>query len=140
MVQGIEKREFERIKTPNLVIDYKINDSESIYQAEVVNLSAGGLLFLRNTFLVKNDQVLIKFPFKHKKILITGIVLRLDGREVGIHFTSSEAEVEKFVELFNQEYPQYKREISRKNKDALFDEAHEKRKHSKKDDDMLDID
>ncbi|HDP80824.1 MAG TPA: PilZ domain-containing protein [Spirochaetes bacterium] len=104
MKKSFDKRTFPRIRTPKLVIDYKIKETEQVYKAELLDVSAGGLGFLRNAIISKNDVLIIKFPFKTQKILLTGQVIRLDGREVGVRFENPDSEIEKFVETFNDEY------------------------------------
>ncbi len=109
MRKSLDKRIFNRIKTPSLFMDYKIKGGDTVYKAELVNLSAGGICFLRNSIINKGDLLVVRFPFMSRKILLTGHVLRVDGREVGIKFLNTEEEVAQFVDLFNKEYPNFSR-------------------------------
>jgi hypothetical protein len=99
-----DKRYFIRLKTNSFSIDYKIADTTGVFSAKVINLSAGGICFLRASILEKGDILQIKFPFKSKKIILTAEVIRIEGREVAVKFLDDEHQIEKFVENFNLEF------------------------------------
>jgi hypothetical protein len=120
MRKSIDKRNTGRIKMPNIFIEYKVKGSDTPFKVEIVNISSGGLCFLRNSILTKNDVLLIKFPFKNAKVILEAQVLRLDGREVGVKFLNPEDEIGRFVEAFNYEYPSLSREAKGKGQPLLF--------------------
>ncbi len=105
MKRSIDKRNFGRIKTHRFVVDYKIKGRDPVYQVELINLGAGGMCFLRNSIINRDDQLLVKFPFKSRKIIMNGQIVRIDGREVAVRFANSEDEIKTFVDTFNEEYP-----------------------------------
>ncbi len=113
MRKSIDKRNFSRIKTSKLFVDYKMKGDISPTTVELVNVAAGGLCFLRKSVVNKGDTLTIKFPFKTQKVLLSGEILRIDGREVGVRFTSSENEIKNFVDVFNEEYTGLIKEASR---------------------------
>lgn len=113
MRKSIDKRGFSRIKTSKLFIDYKMKGDVTPTTVELVNVAAGGLCFLRNSVVNKGDALTIKFPFKTQKVLLSGEILRIDGREVGVRFTSSDNEIKNFVDVFNDEYAGLIKEASR---------------------------
>ncbi len=99
-----DKRIFIRLKTHNFSIEYKIAETTGVFNAKVINISAGGICFLRTSILEKGDIIQIKFPFKAKKIILTAEVKRIEGREVAVKFLDEEHQIEKFVENFNIEF------------------------------------
>jgi hypothetical protein len=99
-----DKRYFIRLKTNTFSIEYKIADTNGVFSARVINISAGGICFLRESILEKGDILQIKFPFKSKKIILTAEVIRIEGREVAVKFLDDERQIEKFVENFNLEF------------------------------------
>ncbi len=105
MKKSIDKRTYDRIKTPKFVVEYKIKGRDPVYQVELINLGAGGMCFLRNSILTRDDQLLIKFPFKTRKVILNGQIVRIDGREVAVRFDNGEDEIKTFVDTFNEEYP-----------------------------------
>jgi hypothetical protein len=99
-----DKRFFDRLKTNGFSIDYKIINGGSVYHADVINVSAGGICFLRTSILEKGDMLQIKLPFHSKKVILTGEIIRIEGREVAVKFLDDEHQIDKFVESFNTEY------------------------------------
>jgi hypothetical protein len=101
---SIDKRRDRRIKTPNLTIELGLKGDSSYKNAEVINLCAGGLCFLTN-FLIKPEELLfIEFQTRNKKIKLSGEVVRVSGREVGIKFTNTKEEIGYFIDCFNDEF------------------------------------
>lgn len=113
MKKSIDKRTYDRIKTPKFVVEYKIKGREPVYQVELINLGAGGMCFLRNSILTRDDQLLVKFPFKTRKVILNGQIVRIDGREVAVRFDNGEEEIKTFVDTFNDEYPLLARDSAR---------------------------
>lgn len=105
---SLEKREHERIKTSRFIIEYMVKGFDAVYKAEVINMSAGGLCYLRDAIVRKGDEIRIKFPFKSRKVIFTGEVVRVVGREVGVQFIEDEEKIELLVGVMNQEYPALK--------------------------------
>jgi len=105
------------MNTENLTVKFKIKGEKTVYTAEVINISAGGICLLRSTILDSGDIIHIRFPFESKKLLLTAKVCRIEGREVGIEFIDDDAIIEKFISLFNDEYPQLN-----KKEDRIFSE------------------
>lgn len=128
--RAMERRNFDRLKTTALFVEYKTNESDVVFKVEIINLSAGGVCFLRNSTINQNDVIQIKFPFRSRRIIMTGKVLRIDGKEVAVQFLNPEDEIERFVKIFNKEYPYLKRQLIQKddnyllmqNKEAVDDE------------------
>ena len=116
---NIDKRNNKRLKTHDLTVKYRLEGQNIINKADVINISSGGVCFLRSAYLEVGDVLHLKFPFKSKKILLTAKVTRMDGREAGIKFLDSDEEIEKFIKVFNEEYSQLKKEDYRK-KDNFF--------------------
>ncbi|MGV7927752.1 MAG: PilZ domain-containing protein [Spirochaetota bacterium] len=114
MKKSIDKRTFDRIKTPKFVVEYKIKGRDPVYQVELINLGAGGMCFLRNSIITRDDQLLVKFPFKTRKVILNGQIVRVDGREVAVRFANSEDEIKTFVDTFNEEYPLLARDSSKR--------------------------
>jgi hypothetical protein len=111
MINPHDRRNFDRLKTLNFKIEYSPLGSESLFNVEVVNISAGGICFLRDSFIRVGEHLNIMFPFKSRDVVLDGIVLRFDGREVALKFLNSEEELEKFVETFNAEYVQHFKKV-----------------------------
>ncbi|MBN1499147.1 MAG: PilZ domain-containing protein [Spirochaetes bacterium] len=105
MGRSIDKRGFFRVKVEKFKVKYRIVNSESDgVEVEVVNVSAGGICFLRDTSLFKGETIEILFPFKTKKIILKAEILRVEGREVGIQFIDEKNKVSDFLDVFNSEY------------------------------------
>lgn len=104
----MDKRDFNRIKTPRFFVEYRIRGSNAIDKVEVLNISAGGICFIRKSILNVNNILQIKFPFKTQKVVMTGLVARIDGQEVAAHFINNDEEIERFVKVFNNEYDEIK--------------------------------
>lgn len=68
--------------------------------AEIINMSTGGLCFLRDTVLYIGEQLLLKFPFK-SFYNINAEVKRVEGREVAVQFLESQDKIEKLIEAIN---------------------------------------
>ena len=98
MVRKLEKRSTDRIKTPRFFIEYMIDGNDTLYSVEVINISSNGLCFIRDSVLKKGDMIRVKFPFKTRKIVLTGHIIRLDGREAAVKFAETEKNLDKFVE------------------------------------------
>jgi len=114
MKKSLDKRNYNRIRTHALVVDYKIKGDDTVYSVGLVNLAAGGMCFLRNSIINRDDILTVKFPFRTQKILLTGQVIRLEGREVAVKFLNSDEEIKRFVDAFNDEYPQLSRTSGKK--------------------------
>lgn len=99
-----DKRYFDRLKTNSFSIDYKIINTNGINKADVINISAGGICFLRTSILEKGDIIQIKFPFHSRKVILTGEIIRIEGREVAVKFLDEERQIDRFVENFNIEF------------------------------------
>ncbi len=105
MGRSIDKRNFYRIKVEKFKVKYRIINSDSKgVDVDVVNISAGGICFLRDTSVYKGEEVEVLFPFKTKKIILRAEILRIEGREVGIRFITNKDKVEEFLDVFNTEY------------------------------------
>ena len=100
----MEKRNHERVRTEKFTVKYKFSENDYDSIATVLNVSGGGICLLRNAPINKNDIIDILFPFKEKKIILKAQVVRIEGREVGLKFVSSEDDVAVFVNSFNREY------------------------------------
>jgi hypothetical protein len=112
MDKSFEKRKYDRLKTEHFSIRYKLIDTEQEYIVNVLNISPQGICFIRNSIVQKNDIVLFLFPFKAKKMIIKGKIVRIEGREVAAEFLEKDEKIDDFVRLFNEEY----RSIVEKNK------------------------
>lgn len=99
-----DKRNFKRLKTNSFHIEYKIINGTGVYKADVINVSAGGICFLRASILEKGNILQIKFPFRSKKVILTAEIIRIEGREVAVKFLDEEHQIERFVENFNIEF------------------------------------
>jgi hypothetical protein len=108
MIGKSDKRTFNRIKISNMPLEYKIADCDGVFKAEVINLSAGGVCFLRTSILAEGDIIQLKFKFEASRIILKGEVIRIEGREAGVKFIDDEMAIEKFVECFNNEYSRLK--------------------------------
>jgi hypothetical protein len=106
---------------------------DAVYRADVINVSAGGLCYLRDAIVKTGDVIKIKFPFKSKKVVFNGEVIRVVGREVGVQFNETEDKIEMFIEILTSEYPALKEGLD-------IDIGKYKGKKKKKDDEnYLDI-
>lgn len=99
-----DKRTSNRVKTLNFRIAYMLYGTKTIYQAEVINLSVGGICFLRQSMIKKGDQLILTFPFRSKKIALNASVSRVIGREVAVKFHKNDKEIDTLASLFNAEY------------------------------------
>jgi len=72
------------------------------------------MCFLRNSILTRDDQLLVRFPFKTRKVILNGHIVRIDGREVAVRFANTEEEIKTFVDTFNEEYPLLARNSEKK--------------------------
>jgi hypothetical protein len=99
-----DKRYFDRLKTNSFSVEYKIINTNGVNKADVINISAGGMCFLRTSILEKTDIIQIKFPFHTKKVILTGEIIRIEGREVAVKFLDEERQIDRFVENFNIEF------------------------------------
>lgn len=115
-----DKRYFDRMKTNSFSIEYKIINSNGVYKADVINVSAGGMCFLRASILERNDVIQIKFPFHARKIILTGEIIRIEGREVAVKFLDDERQIDKFVDNFNIEFLGLKTKIKLVNDKQSF--------------------
>ncbi len=141
MARSIDKREYNRVKPLNLHIEYRYKKSDSVYKVFIINISAGGICFIRNSIIHKGDILQIKFPFKSKKIILDAKVIRVEGREVAIKFLDSEEKIDKFVEVFNEEYPLIsKRDITLNERLSTEKIAYQNDKSNKDLDSILNID
>ncbi len=105
-----DKRETQRLKTRNLIMQYRLPGRDTTYTGEVINMSAGGLCFLRQGLIDKGTTIQIRFPAIAKKIILSGTVIRIDGRETSVKFTTDEKEIEQFIAEFNRFYALSKKE------------------------------
>ena len=112
MSRAFDKRDTDRISTEAFFVQYKLANDDNVFSVEVLNVSAGGMCFLRDSVLYKKDEIRILFPFKSRKMLLKGVVVRVEGREVAIQFQDKQERIDTFVKIFNDEY----REISEENK------------------------
>lgn len=104
MALPFERRDFERIRTDKFTVEYRVISDDHTVLADVINVSGGGICFLRNVPIKKGDVIQVLFPFKTKKVVLKAQVMRLEGREVGLKFIDEEKKVDEFVEIFNREY------------------------------------
>ncbi len=132
MRKSIDKRNTGRIRTPHILVEYKLKGTDALFKVELVNVSSGGMCFLRNSVVAKNDILVIRFPFKSSKVILEAQVLRIDGREVGVKFTSPEEEIGRFVDSFNYEYASLASQAKDRQQPLLFSK--------KTDDDDMDPD
>jgi hypothetical protein len=114
---NIDKRNHKRLRTHELIVKYKIEGQTVVHKADIIDISAGGICFLRSAYLEIGDVLQLKFPFESKKIVLTAKVIRVDGREAGVKFLDSDDQVEKFIKIFNLEYPKLKKEDYRNKED-----------------------
>ena len=111
MNKSYDRRSFNRVKTRNFRIEYRIKERNLSSWVEVVNVSNGGVCFLRDSLIQVGMQLEIRFPFKTREIVMRGTVIRFDGREVALEFKNSENEINRFVETFNMEYQTYFKDV-----------------------------
>lgn len=111
MNKSYDRRNFNRVKTRNFRIEYRIKEQNISSWVEVVNVCNGGVCFLRDSIIQVGMQLEIRFPFKTREIVMRGTVIRFDGREVAMEFKNSEKEINRFVETFNLEYQTYFKDI-----------------------------
>lgn len=120
---NLDKRNHKRLKTQDLIVKYKVEGETTVYKAELINISAGGVCFLRSAYLELGNIIHLKFPFKSRKILLTAKVIRVDGREVGIKFLNPDEQIDKFIKTFNEEYPQLKKQERYRKKEDYYKEG-----------------
>lgn len=141
MRKPIDNRHHNRTQTDKFYIDYKIEGSNAVYNARVINVGAGGMCFLRNAIIEKGDIIQIKFPFKTKKVILTGEIVRVDSREVGVKFIDDEMQIERFVYAFNSEFREVKTSgFKRGEKLFSFDQEADVENDNEKFDDIFDLD
>ncbi|MDA3901372.1 MAG: PilZ domain-containing protein [Spirochaetes bacterium] len=112
MSRAFDKRDSDRLDTEAFYVQYKLTNDENVFSVEVMNVSPGGICFLRDSVLYRKDEIKILFPFKSRKMLLKGEVVRVEGREVAVQFKDKQERIDLFVKIFNEEY----REISNENK------------------------
>lgn len=98
-----DKREFLRFRSVVLNVEFMHSPDRYFSCVEIVDVSSGGLCFLTNTNLRINDKLTFQFSFGADKILMSGNVARINGREIGVRFTNNEDEVQTFVDSYNLE-------------------------------------
>ncbi|HNR89756.1 MAG TPA: PilZ domain-containing protein [Spirochaetota bacterium] len=101
------RRQYPRIRLFRLTIKVKVKGADSFSDVELINLSAGGLCFIRNSILNFGDALILRFEFKTRQVDMIGKIVRLDGREVGVQFTCTDDEIKEFVDSFNAELSSY---------------------------------
>lgn len=117
MTKSFENRKFDRIRTEHLLIQYQHENEENVYEVEVINLGPGGICFIRNSFLIKDDIIKVLFPFKSKKVILKTKILRVEGREVAGEFIEDQEKIDTMINLFNGEYKIIKQEREEKEKE-----------------------
>ena len=105
MNQFREKREFIRLKTKNLKVEYSRQGDRIKDRVEVIDICYGGLCFLNKSILSEGEKLSIVFPFESEQIELNAEVRRIDGREVGVKFLEAEWNLDNFLNIFNEEYP-----------------------------------
>lgn len=104
----LDKRETERVKLSHFFVQYKMAGATEVdapvFSVEVLNMSIGGICFLRNSVLYKNDEIIILFPFKSRKLTMRAKVIRVEGKEVAAVFTDKDEKIELMAAVFNKEY------------------------------------
>lgn len=133
MYRSLEKREHDRIRTNRFRIEYMVKGFDTVYRADVINVSAGGLCYLRDAIVKTGDVIKIKFPFKSKKVVFDGEVIRVIGREVGVQFNETEEKIEMFIDVLTSEYPALKAGLD------MDIGKHERKKKKHDDEDYLDL-
>jgi hypothetical protein len=78
-------------------------DDES--DVDVINASTGGMCFVRTTMFMTGDQLKFKFIVSGNEMVVHGEVVRIIGREVGVRFTSGEADIHSLFVALNKEFP-----------------------------------
>lgn len=104
MGKSIENRKHTRLRVKDFFVEYRLKGTDPAGEAEVIDLSTGGLCLLRSTPMTKGDMIQIRFPFQTRKLVLNAQVVRVDGREVGVQFHITPEEMEKLTNAFNQEY------------------------------------
>jgi hypothetical protein len=119
---NIDRRGTDRMNTEAFYIQYRLANDENTFTVELLNVGSGGLCFLRDSPLYKKDEVLVLFPFRSRKIIMRGEVVRVEGREVAVNFKDKSEKIDLFVNLFNEEYRSISEENKRlsKSKQSLF--------------------
>ena len=100
MRKSFEKRKFTRTGSLDLKIEYKLMSAIAKGTAEIINMSTGGLCFLRDTVIYKGEHLFITFPSVSFDD-IKAEVRRVEGREVAVQFLECEEKIEKLVEAIN---------------------------------------
>lgn len=140
MAHPFEKRNHDRMKTSGFTIQYRFLSDEYLTRADVVNISGGGICFLRSAPLLKKDVIEVQFPFRSQQVILKAEVVRVEGREVGIKFIDDPDRIGQFVDLFNREYRIIREDslTEEEKKKSLFAHRHEKEGPATKDvDDLL---
>lgn len=120
---SLEKRKFDRLKIDNFKLKYRLENVDMTPpNVDVLNISAGGVCFLRDSVMYKGDTVEVLFPFKSRNIILKATVIRVEGREVAVKFIDQDIKIDEFVDLFNSEYKIIREETAKKNveKESLF--------------------
>lgn len=122
MGNSIERRGTGRMDTEAFYVQYKLTNDDNIFTVELLNVGSGGLCFLRDSVLYRKDEVQVLFPFKTRKIIMKGEVVRLEGRETAVEFRERPEKIDLFVNLFNEEYKIISEENKKlsKQKQSLF--------------------
>jgi hypothetical protein len=135
-----DKREFHRFRSIVLNVEFKHSPDRYFSSVEIADVSTGGLCFLTNTNVRINDNLTFQFSFSSNKILMSGKVARINGREVGVQFTDNEEEIQKFINLYNLEASRISKEIPGLKNSRIIPEKTDKSLNSDKIGSMLEID
>jgi len=92
-----------RVRTENFHVEVAADGSNDSCTVEVINVSAKGLCFIRNTVVERGDILRFVIPLAEKRVSLRGKVIRISGREVAVNFIDRE-EIDSFIEIFNKEY------------------------------------
>ncbi len=106
-----DKRKFHRFRNEKLQVEFELHPGKTFSSVEILDVSIGGLCFLTNTQVMIHNRLNFKFLFGSETITMSGSVARINGREVGVKFTSTEKEVIKFVNSYNVEAERLKNEF-----------------------------
>jgi hypothetical protein len=118
-----DRRSSERIKTENLAVEFRFATDTLPFTSDVINISSGGICFLRNAPIKKEDILYITFPFKAKKIVLKAQVMRIEGREAGLKFLNDPEVSEDMIAIFHREHSKHAYE--KKPSDSRTDDLEE---------------
>ncbi|HCL55600.1 MAG TPA: hypothetical protein DHW82_01135 [Spirochaetia bacterium] len=90
---------------------YKFQGKAGIYNGKSINISSYGMGFIVDTILFEGEKLLFNFKLNGENMVIPGSIIRLDGKEASVEFSISEAEIQRFIRLFNQELVREKSSI-----------------------------